>query len=701
MHSAAPSQQSSPSPGRTRTRTPQAPQITSDIQEEVRVLQDKYENSLINISQCLDEVVRLAQRHEKANNITQILELFPPGTRDTLRKLLPRNNIPGLLKRLADNERFCKSLLQSRLVGYSLDEVVAALVAVGTPRKEGEGRGKGWAPADVKVAQEFLEQEERSDSGSDAPDSKNIEAVSAAVIDQDQVVQPHHSEPNDQPMQDLADDHSPRPATPQPCFDFNEDYRDSSIATDSPPVERPRRTTRFYERDLQSDLLKALSDRDRESTQSPLPSPFPQIVQRSTPSLFASSPIPSNTTPRPRSPSPGRQQTPPVYNLQEQMEVSETEVVVMADSELEASKVEPTTGDFASLSPGTWLSGSTMNTCLRLLVGAACFSKWSMLPSDVDVAKDGAYKADLEHSTWLLVPLNIDNKHWVLLAIKPERSEIEVFDSAPEPFRKGDVEASCQKLCSSHLRSLFKANTPKVSYRQALKQADGFNCGVYTLVHAAYLLLGRRFPPTTDANVWRKAFNSFNVASAREAEASAWKLYPELEEEEVIVEDDSAFPKKGAKLGVNSCSASSASSRRYMGILRDRLGQLMDRNLAKLTEHRDDIGEILDVVQEFLASVSPEQREEEADQLAQEGEARTAILDAMKGIRRPTKADRALEERQKSLKRVYFARSAWIRRAGEAMKGAEDCLKLELEDVAKHRQGLVDRRSSPFFADNL
>ncbi|KAI8152735.1 ulp1 protease family protein [Colletotrichum sp. SAR 10_71] len=547
----------------------------------------------------------------------------------------------------------------SRLVGYSLDEVVAALVAVGTPRKEGEGRGKGWAPADVKVAQEFLEQEERSDSGSDAPDSKNIEAVSAAVIDQDQVVQPHHSEPNDQPMQDLADDHSPRPATPQPCFDFNEDYRDSSIATDSPPVERPRRTTRFYERDLQSDLLKALS------------------------------------------PSPGRQQTPPVYNLQEQMEVSETEVVVMADSELEASKVEPTTGDFASLSPGTWLSGSTMNTCLRLLVGAACFSKWSMLPSDVDVAKDGAYKADLEHSTWLLVPLNIDNKHWVLLAIKPERSEIEVFDSAPEPFRKGDVEASCQKLCSSHLRSLFKANTPKVSYRQALKQADGFNCGVYTLVHAAYLLLGRRFPPTTDANVWRKAFNSFNVASAREAEASAWKLYPELEEEEVIVEDDSAFPKKGAKLGVNSCSASSASSRRYMGILRDRLGQLMDRNLAKLTEHRDDIGEILDVVQEFLASVSPEQREEEADQLAQEGEARTAILDAMKGIRRPTKADRALEERQKSLKRVYFARSAWIRRAGEAMKGAEDCLKLELEDVAKHRQGLVDRRSSPFFADNL
>ncbi|KAJ3956418.1 hypothetical protein N0V92_007033 [Colletotrichum tropicale] len=383
------------------------------------------------------------------------------------------------------------------------------------------------------------------------------------------------------------------------------------------------------------------------------------------------------------------------------MEVPQTEVVVIADSELETSKIEPSTDEFVSLSPGTWLSGSTINTCLRLLVGAACLSTWSMLPSDFDIAKDGAYEADLEDSKWPLIPLNIDNKHWVLLAVKPERSEIEVFDSAPETSSKEDVEALIQGLCSSHLRSFFKANAPNLSYRQALKQVDGFNCGVYTLIHAAYLLVGRRFPPTTAANVWRKALDSFNVASAREAEASAWKLYPELEEEKVTVEDDSAFPKKGAKLTVKDCSASIASQRRYMGILSDELGRLMDRNVGKLKKYHGDICEVLAVIQEFLASVTAEKREQEAEQLTQEGEARAAILDAMKGIRRLTQADRALEMRQKSLKRVYFARSAWIGMAGKALKVAEDRLKLELEDVAKHQQDLNDRRSSPFFAGNL
>ncbi|KAK1569544.1 uncharacterized protein LY79DRAFT_528490 [Colletotrichum navitas] len=316
-----------------------------------------------------------------------------------------------------------------------------------------------------------------------------------------------------------------------------------------------------------------------------------------------------------------------------------------------------------------------------------------MLPSDFDVAKDGAYEEDLKDAEQVLIPLHLKRAtHWVLLAIKLGPLEVEVFDSIPNAsLWKKDIEASVRNLCGSHLQKFLGSGTPAVVFCQSLQQVGGTDCGVYTLIHAAYLIAGRRLPANTDINAWRQAISSFNYGARLDAEDTPWKLYPELDDAVFEIEDDMAFPRKGARITDKEWSAAIASRRAYEDKMNKILIKTRTRNLHKLDEHHKDIREVLAVIHDVLASATPEQREQEIEQLSKEYLARQSILSSLKDIPNPTQADREFGTSQKDRKRACLRRTRTIRMSSQALKAAECRLQLELGDVLKRQQDLKDR----------
>ncbi|KDN71708.1 hypothetical protein CSUB01_10686 [Colletotrichum sublineola] len=330
-----------------------------------------------------------------------------------------------------------------------------------------------------------------------------------------------------------------------------------------------------------------------------------------------------------------------------------------------------------------------------MLLGATC-SKWGMLPSDFDVARDGAYEEDLKDAEKVLIPLHLGRvSHWVLLAVKLGLSEVEVFDSistVPSPWKR-DIEASARRLCGSHLQRFFRSSTPPtVVFRQSLQQVGAIDCGVYTLLHAAYLIVNRRLPVNTDINVWRLAFSSFNYGSdPDDVEGTPWKLYPELDEAILEIEDDVAFPRKGARITDKEWSAAIASRKAYEKKMEVILTKKRTHNLYRLDEHHKDIGEVFTVVYDVLALATPAQREKEMEELSREYLARQAILASLENVPNPTQADMDFGAKLKARKKTCLALARAIRMSSQALEAAKRRLQRELEDVLQRQQDLKDR----------
>ncbi|KAJ0360110.1 hypothetical protein COL26b_014170 [Colletotrichum chrysophilum] len=346
-----------------------------------------------------------------------------------------------------------------------------------------------------------------------------------------------------------------------------------------------------------------------------------------------------------------------------------------------------------SLAPGTELTGATMVTCLQILLGAVASSKWSMIPSDFDVAEAGVYEEDLEGAEKVLVPLHIENpKHWVLLAIRPDPPEVEVFDSMSDVSSwKKNIEASVGNLCRGHLGKFLGSRTPTVVYRQSLQQVGDKDCGVYTLVNAAYLIAGRRAPVNTDPNVWRKALASFEYGSALDAEDAPWRLRPELDLAGYDEKEDMFYARKGQRVTDDDWSASKASRKAYEDHVDRILLESRTRNLHELENHHKDIREVFAVLHDILSTTTPAQREKESEHLSQEYAARAAILSSLEDIPNPTIEDKLYREKVKARRRACLKRLKSVQMSGRALKAAERRLQLELEDVVERQQKVKKR----------
>ncbi|KAJ0338187.1 hypothetical protein KNSL1_012536 [Colletotrichum chrysophilum] len=664
-----------------RTRSQTSP--TLHVQAEARLLQEKVDSSILNIANFSNEGVspdEVRTKFDGSSSVRLYIEL------------------------------------KNRAACYPLDKVIDALIEARDIRKAGlAGAGiskkKLWVPSDVKRAEEILQRDQKSAPVDtkllvgDIPDIKSSEGDSGPMSEKETLIEnvghtavklesEQQIEEGDQQVEE--DYHVTSSVTPHNCTKLDDEH-DGYMETAVPPVENSRRClkrrdTHSWAEDPFYQCLTVISSKDREpatpkfresSLNLPQFSPSPLHIEYSTTTPRAcSSPIPTSQNSPSPSPSP-RQET----------AILEMELSEVSESQVKVSQMAPDSKSFASLAPGTELTVATMVTCLQILLGAVASSKWSMIPSDFDVAEAGVYEEDLEGAEKVLVPLHIENpKHWVLLAIRPDPPEVEVFDSMSDVSSwKKNIEASVGNLCRGHLGKFLGSRTPTVVYRQSLQQVGDKDCGVYTLVNAAYLIAGRRAPVNTDPNVWRKALASFEYGSALDAEDAPWRLRPELDLAGYDEKEDMFYARKGQRVTDDDWSASKASRKAYEDHVDRILLESRTRNLHELENHHKDIREVFAVLHDILSTTTPAQREKESEHLSQEYAARAAILSSLEDIPNPTIEDKLYREKVKARRRACLKRLKSVQMSGRALKAAERRLQLELEDVVERQQKVKKR----------
>ncbi|KAI8269359.1 hypothetical protein K4K58_002007 [Colletotrichum sp. SAR11_239] len=623
------------------TRSQTSP--TLNIQAEARLLQEKVESSILNVEDFSNEVVRLAKKYKTTHTLAEIVAFFPAKTQDFLFRLLkiPHNNLPSLFDESSSVRFYIE--LKDRAACYPLDKVIDALIEARNKRKAGlAGAGisktKIWAPSDVKAAEEILQRNQKSTPVDtkllvgDIPDIKSSEGDSGAMSEKETLIENvrHTAVKLESEQQIEEDDHQVDEGDHQ----VEEDDHITSSVT-------PHNCTKL--------------DDEHDSYMETAVPPI-EISRR--------------------------------HLKRRNMDLSE-----VSESQVEVSQMAPDANCFASLAPDTELTGATMVTCLQTLLGAVASSKWSMIPSDFDVAGVGVYEEDVEGAEKVLVPLHIKNPyHWVLLAIRPDPPEVEVFDSLSDVSSwKNKIEASVGELCRRHLGKFFGSRVPTVVYRQSLQQVRDKDCGIFTLINAAYLIGGRRLPVHTDPNVWRKTLASFDYGSALDADDAPWRLQPELDMAGYDEKEDMFYARKGQRVTDDDWSASKASRKAYEEHVDKMLMESRTRNLRGLENHHKDILEVFAVVHDILSTATPTQRQKESEDLSKEYSARAATLSSLEDIPNPTIDDNLYREKLKARKRACLKRIKSVQMSGRALTAAERRLQLELEDVVKRQQKVKER----------
>ncbi|KAI8150679.1 hypothetical protein K4K49_011745 [Colletotrichum sp. SAR 10_70] len=622
------------------TRSQASP--TLNIQAEARLLQEKVESSILNVEDFSNEVVRLAKKYKTTHTLAEIVAFFPAKTQDFLFRLLkiPHNNLPSLFDESSSVRFYIE--LKDRAACYPLDKVIDALIEARNKRKAGlAGAGisktKIWAPSDVKAAEEILQRNQKSTPVDtkllvgDIPDIKSSEGDSGAMREKETLI---------------------------------ENVRHTAMKLESEQqIEEGEK--QVEEDDHQVDEGDHQVEEDDHITSSVTPHNCTKLDDEHDSYMETA--------------------VPPIEIKMDSSEVSESQVDV--------PQMAPDTRSFASLAPDTELTGATMVTCLQTLLGAVASSKWSMIPSDFDVAGVGVYEEDVEGAEKVLVPLHIKNPyHWVLLAIRPDPPEVEVFDSLSDVSSwKNKIEASVGELCRRHLGKFLGSRVPTVVYRQSLQQVRDKDCGIFTLINAAYLIAGRRNPVHTDPNVWRKTLASFDYGSALDADDAPWRLHPELDMAGYDEKEDMFYARKGQRVTDDDWSASKASRKAYEDHVDKMLMESRTRNLRKLENHHKDVHEVLTVLHDILSTTTPAQREKESEKLSKEYSARAATLSSLEDIPNPTIDDRLYREKVKARRRALLKRLKSVQMSGPALKAAERRLQLELKDVVERQQKVKER----------
>jgi Ulp1 family protease len=97
-------------------------------------------------------------------------------------------------------------------------------------------------------------------------------------------------------------------------------------------------------------------------------------------------------------------------------------------------------------------------------------------------------------------PVNINNRHWILLILRRLTSKIEVYDPQgnehPDVIRKYKI----------FLGLAWQVSYPElVRFQRFPRQSNGFDCGVFVCLYASYLMSNKTFDFTqSDLPAMRK-----------------------------------------------------------------------------------------------------------------------------------------------------------------------------------------------------
>ena len=103
-------------------------------------------------------------------------------------------------------------------------------------------------------------------------------------------------------------------------------------------------------------------------------------------------------------------------------------------------------------------------------------------------------------STTVYCPVNINNRHWILLILRRLTSKIEVYDPQgnehPDVIRKNKI----------FLGPAWQVSYPElVRFQRFPRQSNGFDCGVFVCLYASYLMSNKTFDFTqSDLPAMRK-----------------------------------------------------------------------------------------------------------------------------------------------------------------------------------------------------
>lgn len=166
--------------------------------------------------------------------------------------------------------------------------------------------------------------------------------------------------------------------------------------------------------------------------------------------------------------------------------------------------------EFQSLRPGKWLNDEAINRYFSLLlirarrgIGKNLIIHHSFLSRKfaslsekgklrwVRKTKNTFCTTTVNDAELVLVPIHVENNHWILLTADLQRKQLRVLDSLCGRVSESVVEGVIQWL-----RMLYPAETwftfPNVVFGDLGVQRDGYNCGVFMCKIAEYLALGLR-----------------------------------------------------------------------------------------------------------------------------------------------------------------------------------------------------------------
>lgn len=113
-------------------------------------------------------------------------------------------------------------------------------------------------------------------------------------------------------------------------------------------------------------------------------------------------------------------------------------------------------------------------------------------PIGVRNKREGSIRAT---SAVVLLPILVNENHWVVARIRSHRKMIDVFDSLPS---YGNRTVARSKAEAFYKREIDPSTSPSFSYSTPLRQDNSSDCGVAVMVTILYLSFGLQIEPGVD-----------------------------------------------------------------------------------------------------------------------------------------------------------------------------------------------------------
>jgi len=143
---------------------------------------------------------------------------------------------------------------------------------------------------------------------------------------------------------------------------------------------------------------------------------------------------------------------------------------------------------------------------------ASFFAVSSLLPN-ARGTNHQIFVAQLQHLTdtksdtlELLLPLNLDNQHWVLACIIIRTQEVNLYDSlssASQDISQGAPVYNLIRSFFDEFMPAYKLSQWTFQTKSCPQQEDETSCGLFVIVTALHLASGQGFPHTSYHALWR------------------------------------------------------------------------------------------------------------------------------------------------------------------------------------------------------